>query len=114
MMPDLYGVMLEAAKQAHGNSVAHGFWPGGVECANKAEKIALMHSELSELLEATRRQIPRFSVNIHEFTEEEEELADVVIRVLDYAGAFGLNLGLAIMKKHEYNLKRPFQHGKRI
>lgn len=81
--------------------------------ANHGEKVALMHSELSEALEAMRlpeKLTP--SAKIPAFSQVEEELADLFIRLGDYAAAFELNLGAAIVAKHEYNRGRPVKHGK--
>lgn len=83
-----------------------GFW----ESENVGEKIALMHSELSEALEADRKDLP--SDHIEGFTGVEEELADVMIRVLDFAGHFDLRLAEALNAKIQFNLSRPFKHGK--
>ena len=83
-----------------------GFW----ESDNTGEKIALMHSELSEALEADRKDLD--AEHIPGFTGVEEELADVVIRVLDFAGHHNLRLGEALSAKIAYNLTRPFKHGK--
>ena len=71
---------------------------------NKGEMIALMHSELSECLEGVRKQcrddkLPHRSM-------EEVELADTLIRIFDYAGAFGLDLTGAVFEKLEYNRNR--------
>lgn len=83
-----------------------GFWA----CDNTGEKIALMHSELSEALEADRKNLP--SEKIPGFTGVEEELADCVIRILDFAGHHELRLAEAIAAKLQHNLSRPFKHGK--
>lgn len=76
-----------------------GFW----ESSNLGEKIALMHSELSECLEAIRKG---------DEENEEEELADCIIRILDYAGHRNMNLGAALCEKMRKNLLRPRKHGK--
>jgi len=40
-----------------------------------------------------------------------EELADVVIRVMDMCEAYGINLESEIEKKHKINKGRPYRHG---
>jgi NTP pyrophosphatase (non-canonical NTP hydrolase) len=69
----------------------------------KAEKIALIHSELGEMLEAVRKG---------DLDNEAEELADVLIRVLDYAGGFNIGLATAMGAKQIENYNRPHRHGK--
>ena len=39
------------------------------------------------------------------------ELADCIIRILDYCGRAGIDIEEAINKKHEYNKSRPHRHG---
>ncbi len=39
------------------------------------------------------------------------ELADVVIRCLDLAGAMGINIENAIIQKHVFNKSRAYRHG---
>jgi NTP pyrophosphatase (non-canonical NTP hydrolase) len=76
---------------------------------NDGELIALMHSELSECLEALRK--PGDSEHIPDFTGVEEELADVIIRIMDFAGARKLMVAAAILAKIEFNKSRPVKHG---
>lgn len=96
------------ARRVHQSTISKGFWD---ESRNKAECIALMHSELSEALEALRNGNPKDD-KIPEFTNHEVELADVVIRIMDYAEAYNLNVGRAIIAKMAYNETRPYKHGK--
>lgn len=94
------------AEQIHACNEVQGFW----ESENVGEKIALMHSELSEALEADRKDLP--SDHIAPFRGVEEELADCMIRILDFAGHFNLRLGEALVAKLHFNLSRPYKHGK--
>src|SRR5262245_8962494 len=80
---------------------------------NFGEQIALAHSELSELMEAYRRcQQNAPDKHCPEFTCAEIEAADLVIRVMDMAAAYGWRLGQAIESKMKYNEQRPYKHGK--
>ena len=64
--------------------------------------LALIHSEVSEALEAFRKR------DVENF---KEELADIVIRVLDLAGAFGGDFDQVLEKKLETNRNRGYRHG---
>ena len=77
---------------------------------HEAISIALMHSELSETLEAYREGNPE-STKIPPYTKVEAEMADVVIRVIDHCHARGHRLAEAILAKMAYNESRPHKHG---
>ena len=94
------------AKKVHENAVEHGWWDNPPE---DGTMIALMHSELSEALEGLRKD--NKSDKIEGFTAVEEELADVIIRILDYSEGKKLRLVEALIAKHEFNIKREFMHG---
>jgi len=97
----------EIAERVHQTAAEHGFWEGE---QNKAEKICLMHSELSECLEGIRKPGP--DSHCPEYTQEEVELADAMIRILDYSYHFNLRLYDALRAKMDYNDTRPYKHGK--
>jgi len=71
---------------------------------NRGELIALMHSELSEALEGVRKGRP--DDHLPHRSAEEVELADALIRIFDYAGAFRLDLEGAYREKMQYNAAR--------
>ena len=71
---------------------------------NKGELIALMHSELSEALEGVRKNLQ--DEKLPHRKAEEVELADLLIRVFDYCGAYGLDVGGAFVEKMAYNETR--------
>jgi NTP pyrophosphatase (non-canonical NTP hydrolase) len=80
------------------------------EPRNNGELIALCHSELSEALEYLRHDNPK-SDHIPEFTGVEEELADVIIRIMDMAQLRGWDIAGAMIAKHEFNRIRSHRHG---
>ena len=68
------------------------------------QKLALIHSEISEALEGLREDLKDDHLpQYHMFVVE---LADALIRILDLAGAFNIPIGNIMMEKWEYNTKR--------
>lgn len=105
-----FGALLEAfSEQIYEAMQANGFWQNSQD--NFGSKTALVHSELSEMLEANRKSIEADD-KIPEFTGEEAEAADVIIRLLDMAGRYKWRLGEAITAKMLFNVTRPYKHGK--
>ncbi|MCB0081496.1 MAG: hypothetical protein KDE47_11210 [Caldilineaceae bacterium] len=76
------------------------------------KELALISGEVDEAIEAVRagnetsKKIPHLAVT--------EELADVVIRIMDTAAKRGLPLAEAILDKIEFNAGREVKHGKRF
>lgn len=124
----------DLVEQAHANSRAKGWWDGiNDPAATVPEKIALIHSEVSEALEDWRngkmeaRYLHRtegtdwdhdsaFPCTACDYQTPKtsgfpSELADIVIRVADLTGALGIDLEKAIAEKMAYNATRPHRHG---
>lgn len=137
----------------HGMAVSKGWWgvasldedtgkinPLTAERRNFGEQIALMHSELSEVLEAYRLHglIPEFFLTYqdkhgHDYPIQSynnvggepgddmvpvrkpegiaSEFADTIIRIMDTCQAYNIPLAEALLAKIEYNATRPHRHG---
>ena len=94
--------------EIHGTACAKGFWD---DDRNFGEMVALMHSELSEALEADRKNL--MSDKIPGCNGVAEEMADCVIRILDYCESAEIDLADVILKKMAYNQTREYRHGKK-
>lgn len=92
-----------------------GWWPEGPD-RNLAAQVANMHTELSEAWEEIRNNhAPREVYYNPDRPEKPEgfgvELADCVIRILDTAEAYGINIENLIQRKMKYNETRSHRHG---
>jgi NTP pyrophosphatase (non-canonical NTP hydrolase) len=94
-------------EECHQTAVDKGWWDKPVE---EGTSIALMHSELSEALEALRHGNPPDD-KIPEYSGVEAELADVMIRIFDFAGGRNYNVIGAMLAKMEMNKTRSHKHG---
>ena len=99
----------EVQKEIHQNAVDKGFWK---EPRNEGEIIALIHSELSEGLEALRTDA--MDDKIPSYKGIVAELADAVIRIMDYAEGFEYDVASAIILKMRMNENRKPKHGKKF
>ena len=97
----------ELMESIHENAQEKGWWDKPREFGTL---IALCHSELSEAIDADRNGNGS-SEHIPDFSGVEEELADCIIRIMDIAQFYELELGDAIVAKMKFNTKRPHKHG---
>jgi flagellar biosynthesis/type III secretory pathway protein FliH len=95
------------AREVHETARAKGWWQ---EDRNDGEMLALMHSELSEALEALRAGNPPDD-KIPEYDGVSAELADVVIRIMDMVVARRLQVAEALCAKVAFNHTQPLMHG---
>lgn len=99
----------------------------GLESVRKDEQVALLPVfKVDELSYEQKRACLGLSLIITEVVEtfaevvredhdkEVEEVADVIIRLLDYAGYRGMDIHSAIEAKMEVNRGRPYKHGKKF
>jgi NTP pyrophosphatase (non-canonical NTP hydrolase) len=126
----------ELAQKIHDNAKSKGFYDNK---KNIGEMLCLIHSEVSEALEADRKNHhtilkenwylkgladPNYGASFnsqesfkHEFEKSvkntfEDELADVMIRVMDLAAYLDIDLESHIKAKMRYNASREHKHGK--
>ena len=85
----------------HGSAAAAGWWDNE---RNVGEMLCLIHSEISEAMEAHRRSAVDDKLTNHPGIAV--ELADALIRIFDLAGGLRLDLGLAFTEKLRYNQTR--------
>ena len=79
------------------------------------ELCMLITCELAELVEAYRNgDLNKPCDKPIQLTCMEEEIADIIIRTLDMAGAYGIDVVRAVQVKHDYNIDRPKRHGGKL
>lgn len=129
----------EMAKEIHENAVAHGWWE---EERKLPEILMLCVSELSEALEEYRAGRPmEWYVCLAPIetwivcTERGEhgkicskpcafagdkmegiavEMADCIIRILDWCGKEGIDIDDVVERKMAHNATRPYKHGNEV
>jgi NTP pyrophosphatase (non-canonical NTP hydrolase) len=97
-----------ATRVVHEANVAKGWWTN-LETGEPLERdplnlICLMHSELSEACEGERKNLK--DDHLPEYDSVAVEMADCVIRIMDFCGSRGIPLGTILAAKHGYNQRR--------
>jgi len=100
------------ARQVHLIAKSKGFWDGEVTYDKIGNKLALVHSEVTEVLEAIRKDQGQEKVV--------EEMADIIIRLVDLyqamvnTGQINDSLDFVLEKKIMKNMERPALHGNKF
>ncbi len=93
------------AKECHQIAVEHGWWDTE---RSFPECVALIHSEVSEMLQVWRKEPLDSGITLVVC----EEMADILIRVFDLAEANHVDdLDAIVAAKMEKNRQRPYRHG---
>lgn len=108
--------LTELVKESHERSRRKGWYDGEAATRSVPEMLALIHSEISEALEAYREG----SMEVYQqLTRDGQlkpdgfpiELADAVIRIADLCGYLGMDLEAAVRAKSDFNETREYRHG---
>lgn len=101
-------MLTELARQIYKMSKEHGWWDPE---PSFGETVALCHSELSESLEEYRNNSPHIYFKDRKPEGIAVEMADCIIRILDWFGHEGIDVDEVVKEKMEYNQNREYRHG---
>jgi NTP pyrophosphatase (non-canonical NTP hydrolase) len=107
-------MLTQLIQTIHKNSIDHGWYD---KERSFGDITALIHSEVTEAFEEYRNGHDPQEIYFSEGGKPEGvgiELADAIIRILDYCGAAGIDIDECIRIKHEYNVSRPYRHGGKV
>jgi NTP pyrophosphatase (non-canonical NTP hydrolase) len=110
---NIFAMIKEMQTAAHGVAHEKGWWDAPHK--TPGECLLLIHAEVSEAAETLR--VPGTPLLYCENGKPEgisAELADVILRVLDFAEFHGLDLSEALRQKHAYNKTRAYKHEKAL
>lgn len=108
LMPPL--TIADLQQTCYQRSFSAGWWDDYIAMPQQyrkyflASRYALIQSEAIEAFEALRKD--KMDDHLPHRKAEEVELADLLIRVFDYAGAMRFDLSAAIVEKLAYNAQR--------
>jgi len=92
------------AGDIHDDAVSAGWWDDGEDKYVLATKLMLVVSEVAEAMEGLRKD--QWDDHLPHRKMVEVEVADALIRLLDFSSALNMDIGSAVMEKLEYNRNR--------
>lgn len=106
---DMIAIRLNELKDLCFNNAKEAGWltnleTGEIISRNKGEMLCLIHSEISEAMEGERKNL--MDDHLPHRKMAEVELADAIIRIMDYAGEHNYDIGGAVVEKMNYNKTR--------
>jgi NTP pyrophosphatase (non-canonical NTP hydrolase) len=110
MSESLKFVINQVVKHCHNESSVKGWWTAkdGSHLRDNpltfSNKLMLIVSEIAEAMEGDRKDAMDDKLPHRKMAEV--ELADALIRICDLAGAYGYDLGGAVIEKMEFNRTR--------
>jgi NTP pyrophosphatase (non-canonical NTP hydrolase) len=108
-------IIEEWQRVIHANNKAKGFYDGP-QAENLHTKLVLAIGEISEAVEELRAGHEPTEIYYHDDSLKPEgfgiEVADCVIRLMDVCEHLGIDLERCMTLKHNYNVNRPYKHGK--
>lgn len=107
--------MLDTEIQAiHDTAVTKGFWPDGpIDPDFVLAKLCLIHSEVSEVMEAYRKQQGSDKI-LEEFADVFIRTYDLIVGLAEYGVIDHANIDHVIRSKMSVNAQRPRLHGNLI
>ncbi len=107
---DLAGALEFLAGWSYQTTESKGFYNDDESESDEKTLLLQMHCEISEAVEALRVDNPE-SQKIPGYSSVEEEMADLILRVLAFGKRHGYDVPAAVMAKGFYNESRPRLHG---
>lgn len=111
----------ELIERVHAINLSKG-WYDDTTPRSMGDNVALLHSEASEILEEHRNGHAPTEIYYSGFDPNKPlkpegipiELADLQIRIADFAKRYDIDLPAAVEIKLAYNATRPYRHGEKV
>jgi hypothetical protein len=123
---DALDALPEIQRECYATSAAHGFHDTdtpdpsrAVGRLQQAQRLMLIVSEAAEAFEHLRNLRPGEPIDqiIYDGLKPDGvpiEMADIVIRVMDFCETYNINLAKMMRIKMRYNESRPYKHGRQF